>query len=517
MIYNITNNSPLEVECDLLVLPVLCEALEGPGTGTLRRYAAASGVDLGALAQEEGFAGKPGQTLMLRGLGGAATRRVVLVGVGKAEDVALGALRQVGVTAARCGRQVRARVIGVCIAEPVRATGLHEAQAMAQLYEGFSRSIYRFERYLSTKEVRQDSFERLVLIAPDADTSPIEAALATSHLISEAVSTARNLVNEIPSVLTPFELGVRATSIATCNSLEHHVLDVAQLTERGFNLILAVGKGSDNPPCLIHLVYRPQGPVHHKVALVGKGVTFDTGGYSIKGGEHMLHMHSDMAGAAAVLAAAQAIGKLRPPGIEIHFIAPAVENAINGRAIKPQDIVKGYGGKTVEILNTDAEGRLILADALAYAQEQGVQTIVDLATLTGAIVVALGECTAGLFSNDDGLAQQLLGAAHTAGEDLWRMPLTQKLDARLETPMADMKNIGGRTGGAITAALFLKRWVELERWAHIDLAGPAWMETESTDFAQGGTGYGVSTLVYFIQALAHEYREGQPIARNLAK
>ena len=264
----------------------------------------------------------------------------------------------------------------------------------------------------------------------------------------------------------------------------------------------AVGKGSSRPPRLIHLVYKPKGQVRHKLALVGKGITYDTGGYDLKTGGHMLTMHCDMAGGAAVLGAAEALGRLKPEGVEVHFVVAAAENSINGEAMRPNEIYKSYGGKTVEILNTDAEGRLVLADALEYIQEQASpQTIVDLATLTGACVVALGDHTAGLFVRDEGLHTQLAGAIEASGEDFWRMPLSQRLKEQLDSPVADTSNLGKRMGGAITAALFLGKFVELERWAHMDIAGPAYIREDRKEQIPGATGFGVTTLVELAQNL----------------
>ena len=299
----------------------------------------------------------------------------------------------------------------------------------------------------------------------------------------------------------------QARQLAERHQLACTIFDEEELERRGFNLILAVGKGSERKPRLIHLTYTPRsGAVRHRVAFVGKGVTFDTGGNNIKTGPHMYLMHSDMAGGAAVLGAAEAIGALKPEGIEVHFIVPAAENSVSGGAMRPNDVYRGYGDKTVEIGNTDAEGRLCLADALAYAEELGAETIIDLATLTGACVVALGEYTAGLFTDSDALYDDLQGAIKVSGEDFWRLPLHQKLDAQLDSEVADMKNIGKRYGGAITAALFLKRWVSVERWAHMDIAAPAFFESPSDTYAAGGTGFGVATLV----ALAKRLSEAHP-------
>lgn len=473
------------VEVDLLALPVTADFQ----SAALKALSDAAGVDLKALAEEERFTAEVGKTLLFRAISGLGTSRLLLVGLGEAQT---GSHRRAGTSVARAARDARAKHVGIVCEGDV--------DRLAELLGGFDLGAYRFDRHLSQTEDFFAGFESVsVVCAKECDV--IERA-SRSRAIAAAVNAARNLVNESPNNLVPETLAQAARDIASMGQLETTILGENKLHEQAFNLIMAVGKGSEHPPRLIHLVYRPDGDVKRKIALVGKGVTFDTGGYNIKPGGSMLNMHCDMAGAAAVLGAAKAIGDLRPQGVEVHFIVPTAENVISHNAFKPMDIFRGYGGKTVEIHNTDAEGRLILADALAYAQEQKVDTIVDLATLTGASVVALGEHTAALFTNDDELADGLLTASNRAGEAYWRMPLDEKMDKLIDTPHADMKNVGPRWGGAITAALFLKRWVDQESWAHLDIAGPAWNEKDDDLFPEGGTGFGVSTLVEYVLAVS---------------
>lgn len=478
---NFLDGAVTEVECDLLAIAV-DESLDTPA---VKAIAGASHVDLLATAREERFKGAAGTTLLFRALPGVRARRVALVGVGK------GDYRRAGVAVARLGRSVRAANVVLHAPASVADTGAFVL--------GFGLGAYRFDRHLSRDEDTFEGFGPLGLLGASADA---RAAVEQADALRAGIALARDLGNESPNYLYPATLAQAAVDVATEVGLEHVVFDENRLVAEGFGLIMAVGKGSEHQPRLVHLVYRGDGEPRRKIAFVGKGVTFDTGGYNLKPGAGMLNMHCDMAGAAAVIGAAKAIGKLRPANVEVHFIVPTAENAISHNSFKPQDIFRGYGGKTVEIQNTDAEGRLLLADALAYAGKQGVDTIVDLATLTGACVVALGEHTAGLFSNSDALAQDLLAASERAGEHLWRMPLTEKLDSLLDTPHADMRNIGGPWGGAITAALFLKRWVEIETWAHLDIAGPAFTDKVGDVSEEGGTGFGVSTLVELVQALA---------------
>ena len=487
MKYNITTAAPAELDVDVLALIVAPDDLEGDPLEGLDP-------ELTELLREEGFGGEAGQAALVRRPQGMACARLLVVGAGAAPPRDL---RAAAARAARRATKLRCATVGVALA----GGPLGQAELTA-LAEGLAHGAYDFDRYVSAK-LDEEAFEgisRVEFMASSEDEALTEA-LEAAVLRNRGVRLARNLVNEPPMSMTPARLAQAALEVATRHGLEHTILEADELRVRGFELILGVGQGSDNPPRLIHLTYRPDGEVHHRLALIGKGVTFDTGGYNIKTGGHMFNMHSDMAGGAAVLGAAEALGALAPPGVEVHFIVPTAENSISGDALRPNDILRGYGKKTVEIHNTDAEGRLILADALAYAQEHEVDTIVDLATLTGACVVALGERTCGLFARDEGLYAQLEAALEVSGEDMWRMPLTKALDAQLDTPVADMRNVGERAGGAITAALFLGRWVDMKRWAHLDIAGPAFATSSSEAQAQGGTGFGVTTLVALIDQL----------------
>lgn len=471
-----------EIATDLLVVPVGSDLK----SKTLDQIKESSGQDVLELAKQERFKGKAGQSFLMRGLKGLQAPRLLLVGLGggngELDDVLLA-----GATAARNAKEIFARRLSVLTADL-------DTHTVEHLAIGTRLGAYIFDRHISKSEDSFPGFEGIDFLG-SFDDSVLEKA---NH-IADGIIIARDLFNETPNILTPAVMADKARTIATSFGLECTIFDETELVKRGFNLITAVGQGSENPPRLIHLTYKPAGEVKKRLAFVGKGVTFDTGGYNLKPGNSMLGMHGDMGGAAAVLGAAHAIGQLKPDGVEIHFVVPTAENSISGRAMRPQDIIKGYGGKTVEIHNTDAEGRLILADALAYIQEFKPDTIIDLATLTGACVVALGEYTAGLFTNDEELASSILKAGATSGEHFWRMPLTKKLAKGLDTHTADMKNIGPRWGGAITAALFLKNFVNMDSWAHLDIAGPAWAEAETPLSPPGGTGFGVATLVNLVR------------------
>ena len=322
-----------------------------------------------------------------------------------------------------------------------------------------------------------------------------------TEYICEGVELARRLVAAPPNSLTPLEMSIQASKIAKDHGLEIKILEKNECENLGMGAYLAVAKGSDLEPKFIHLTLKSKSPVKEKIALVGKGLTFDSGGYNLKVGASQIEMMKyDMGGSAAVLGAAKALGAIKPEGLEIHFIVAACENMINGSAVHPGDVIKASNGKTIEINNTDAEGRLTLADALTYASNLKPDSIIDLATLTGAIVVALGNDVAGFWTNNNMMAKDLKTASSQAGEELWQMPLQKSYKNGLKSHIADMKNTGPRAGGSITAALFLEEFFDKNiKWAHIDIAGTCWTDKNKGIHPSGATGYGVKTLVQWIK------------------
>ena len=322
-----------------------------------------------------------------------------------------------------------------------------------------------------------------------------------TEYICEGVELARRLVAAPPNSLTPLEMSIQASKIAKDHGLEIKILEKNECEDLGMGAYLAVAKGSDLEPKFIHLTLKSKSPVKEKIALVGKGLTFDSGGYNLKVGASQIEMMKyDMGGSAAVLGAAKALGAIKPDGLEIHFIVAACENMINGSAVHPGDVIKASNGKTIEINNTDAEGRLTLADALTYASNLKPDSIIDLATLTGAIVVALGNDVAGFWTNNNMMAKDLKTASSQAGEALWQMPLQKSYKDGLKSHIADMKNTGPRAGGSITAALFLEEFFDKNiKWAHIDIAGTCWTDKNKGIHPSGATGYGVKTLVQWIK------------------
>jgi leucyl aminopeptidase len=432
-----------------------------------------------------GFRGKGGEIATMPTLGRISADTAVVVGLGDRSEVDTNVVRRAAGSAAR---RLADRAVVAIDLHAVR--GDDSAAAFA---EGFILGAYRFTTYKSNPQTSKT--ERLIVVGASAEE--VERA----SVVAQAVQLARDLTNEPPSNLTPEVLVSKAREIADVGGLECTVLDETELERRGFGGLLGVGRGSVQAPRLIQLRYAPDGAIT-KVVLIGKGVTFDSGGLSLKDPKNMETMKTDMAGAAAVLGAMSALPHLAPK-VEVLGLAPATENMPGGRALKPGDVLRHYGGKTTEVNNTDAEGRLILADALAFASEQKPDAIVDVATLTGAVMVALGRKIAGLFSNDDALATELEGAADAAGERLWRMPIFDDYHSELDSEIADQKNSGSRYGGSIIAALFLKQFVGPSiPWAHLDIAGTARAESDYDESPKGGTGASTRTLINWVMGRA---------------
>ncbi len=443
------------------------------------------------LIEDEEFKAKPNSSAFTRLSGGNSIRKVMLVGLGKAETLNLETLRRAAATVAKLAKKQHCKSLGislpVCHDDPAQT-----AQAIA---EGVQLALYQDNRFKSEPEEKETQVETVDLLGFGGQ----EAAVTLANQIASGVMLARELVAAPANELTPVTMAEIAQTIADEHGLEIEILEKEECEKLGMGAFLGVAQASDLPPKFIHLTYKPQGTPRRKLAIVGKGVTFDSGGLNIKGaGSGIETMKMDMGGAAATLGAAKAIGQLKPD-VEVHFISAAAENMISGHAMHPGDILKASNGKTIEVNNTDAEGRLTLADALVFADKLGVDAIVDLATLTGACIVALGNEIAGLFTPSDELASELQKASESAGEKFWRMPMEEKYFEGLKSGIADMKNTGPRAGGSITASLFLKQFVkDTPAWAHLDVAGPVWTDKDNGYNPSGATGFGVRTLVNWV-------------------
>ncbi len=460
---------------------------------------------LSELIQEQGFQGKGGSIVATRI--GADIRKIILVGLGDPGQLTLEGIRRATAMGLRQANQLKAKQVALVLPESSQDLAL-TIQAAVEGGLLVAHQDTRFKSQAKQQESKSGfSVEGITLILPipiGEHQAHYETMIRQAEMIVEGAILARELVSAPANVVTPVTLAETARQIAAEQGLDVEVLGQAECEALGMGAFLGVAQASDLPPQFIHLTYKPAGAPVRKLALIGKGLTFDSGGLNIKtDSKSIAMMKTDMGGAAAVLGAARSIGALKP-NLEVHFIVAATENMISGRAIHPGDILTASNQKTIEINNTDAEGRLTLADALVFAEKLEVDTIIDLATLTGACVVALGDEIAGLFTPSDDLATQIQAASQISGEKFWRMPMEDSYFESMNSVVADMKNAGPRPGGAITAALFLKQFVNSTHWAHLDIAGPVWSDRESGYLNKGGTGFGVRTLVEFVLMQASE-------------
>jgi leucyl aminopeptidase len=479
---------------DCLVIGLLEESL--PLTGILSELNDKVAGLLQTLIDEESFEGKADTTAITRLGPDCAIKKIAIVGLGASDGMALEGLRRGAAIAARLAK--KAKSASMAISFPVWNNS--QALTAQALSEGIILALNQDNRFKSKDPDKEVAAKKGVelsqahLLAFPGE----EGAIARAQHVCDGVILARELVAAPPNVATPDNLAETAADIAQSYGLELKILERDECAALGMGAYLGVAQASDLPPRFIHLTYRPAGTAQRKVAIIGKGLTFDSGGLNLKvSGSGIEMMKIDMGGAAAMLGAAKAIAQIKPD-VEVHFISAVTENMVSGHAMRPGDILTASNGKTIEVNNTDAEGRLTLADALVYADKLGLDSMIDLATLTGACVVALGDDIAALFSPDEELAQSLSKAASLSGEKLWQMPMEDKYFEGLKSVVADMKNTGPRAGGSITAALFLKQFVKQTPWAHLDIAGPVWCEKENGYNSPGATGYGVRMLVQWV-------------------
>ncbi|HYL77471.1 MAG TPA: leucyl aminopeptidase [Bryobacteraceae bacterium] len=435
------------------------------------------------------FTGKALEIALLHRPAGLKAKRLALAGAGKREEFDSSQLRRVCGAVARSLKSKGVRGIVLALDSSVRTDEFAAAAVEGAILGDYETNSYKTDPKKNDKQLT--SF---------AVAGASQSAVDRGRILGEAQNFSRGLAEEPPNVLTPTRLAERAQAMAAEYGLDCEVLDQDRMRQLGMGALLGVAQGSAEPPALIIVRYRPAAAASKdQLGLVGKGVTFDTGGISIKPADGMEKMRYDMAGAAAVLGAMCAIAQLKP-AVAVTGIIPTVENMPGSRAQRPGDIVTSLSGKTVEVLNTDAEGRLILIDALTYAQRLGCTHLVDAATLTGAIVVALGGIRAGAFTNNEGFVQKLLAASKAEGEKMWQMPMDAEYKEALKSEFADLHNIGGRPGGAITAASFLRDFVGETPWVHLDIAGTGWLDDAKPYMAKGATGICVRTFVQLAQS-----------------
>ena len=455
---------------------------------------------LGASIQKaidgSGFVGRTDEAITLLS---DEPRKVTLIGLGKRDALSIRGVRSALYSVSKTAKKLRDRSIAVAL--PYTIPRLDAAETTRLVAEQLSQADYKYDAYITVKKDEKSGPINAALIPVNGfDARRVREIEQEARAISEGVRTVRDLGNAPANLITPTRLAERAEEVSKVVGIKCTIYDRKEIERMKMGGLLAVNRGSDEEPRFIVMEYAPRKAKKH-VALVGKGITFDSGGISIKPAEKMEEMKFDMCGAAAVIGTMEAAAKLAIP-VRITGVIPSTENLPSGSAYKPGEIVTMMSGKTVEIVNTDAEGRMILGDALHYASQLKPDHLLDFATLTGACVVALASEAAGLFSNDDELARKLIKCGERVGERLWRLPEWDDYKDLIRSDWADMKNSGGRWGGAITAALFLKEFVNCPSWAHLDIAGTAYAEHETARESRGATGAGVRVTVAFLQSLS---------------
>ena len=454
----------------------------------------ATGGALGRLIKKEEFKGKKDQTIALTTLQkGVKADRVMIVGLGDVAKMGPADARTFAAKAARAanGDKAKRLVLGI-----PAALGAH----LREIAEGLELGAYRFTKYMTgDRKPKAELGQVTICIVGAKEPADAKKQVDLGQTVATGVNLSRDLSNEPPNELYPDTLAAAARQMAKDTGLQITVMNYAEIQKRGMKLLQAVGQGSERKPCLVHMTWKPANP-KRRIAVVGKGITFDSGGISIKPAAGMGEMKHDMSGAANVVGFMQIIGRLKPD-VEVHGIVAAAENMPDGNSYRPGDVWGSLDGKTVEIVNTDAEGRLILADALAYARALEPDLVIDNATLTGACVVALGNGTSGWYANNEATAEEFQAASKASGESMWRMPLVEELKDQLKSDHADIKHTGDRWGGSISAALFLREFIgNVPNWVHCDIAGPAMGDRVRGWDPKGGTGHGVLTFLALVDA-----------------
>ena len=477
-----------EIECDALVVG-LFEG-EKPLEGDLAEIDKRTEGVISSLIETGEFSGKSGESAYVHNTGGLKARRLLLMGYGKKEEFSADNVRRMAGAAARTLRGKKSRTFAF-----LRRSDLNIGESAQAATEGALLSLYDIDKY-HTSDKTENHLDQMILITGDG-VDELRAGIETGRIIAEATNFARDVINEPANIMTPTELARRAEDTAHTYALELDVLDEARMKELGMGSLLGVAQGSAEPAKLIVLRYTPKTESDETIAIVGKGITFDTGGISIKPADGMEKMKYDMAGGATTIGAMRAIAQLKP-AVNVIGIVPATENMPGGRSQRPGDVVRAMTGKTIEVINTDAEGRLVLADAVAYARKLGATKIVDLATLTGAVSIALGDVYVAVLGSDQTWIDEIISAGKKAGEKIWQLPLDKEYREQIKSEIADIKNIGGRKAGTITGAYFIREFVEDTPWAHLDIAGTAWNDSNKPHLSAGPTGVSVRTLVKLV-------------------
>jgi len=486
-------------QIDVQALAVAVFKGENPNSGFLKDLDKQVGGLISNVIQTEEFAAKEGETAYFHLTNsGLKAKRLLLIGCGERDEYKAAQISRFGGTASRFLRGKSTKTIA--IAPRVESDAGSAAQMVIQ---SAVMGLFEPDKYRKEKEKRE--LKEIVVVIEGADEKAVQRGAERGGIVGEAVNYTRDLANEPGGYMTPTILAARAKETSRKFGLTFDVLDQKQMEKLGMGSLLGVSRGSDEPPKLIVMKYEPRSRKRGKelLALVGKGITFDSGGISLKPGENMELMKYDMTGAATVIGTMRAIAQLKP-SIPVLGVAPCSENLPSGKATKPGDVLVAMTGKTIEVINTDAEGRLVLADAIAYAKTLGATQIIDMATLTGAVSIALGDVNVGILGTDQALIDGVIDAGSGVGEKFWQLPLDKEYSAQIKSDIADIKNVGGRKAGTITAAAFLKEFADGVSWAHLDIAGTAWGEDAKPYRAKGPTGIAVRTLIEFVERSARD-------------
>jgi leucyl aminopeptidase len=489
----VTTGDIAKLPLDAIVVNLFQEAkTPGEATGAVDN---ALGGAITQLIQGGEIKGKRHEMTLLHSLGKIKPARVLIAGLGKQEEISLSRIREVSAESCRYLRKTGARKVGT-IAHGTGAGGIDADKAAQAITEGALLGLYTFRRHLTQESEERDIDQLLIVNREKKGLAALERGCRTGSIMAQATILARDMANEPANFMTPSDMAEIAIQVAGEYGLECYILEQSDMEQLEMGALLGVAKGSRQPPKFIVISYKG-GAKKGTIGLVGKGITFDSGGISIKPSEKMGDMKGDMAGGAAVIAAMRAIGELKPR-VNVTGIVPATENLPDGSALKPGDVIRASNGKTIEVVNTDAEGRLILADALSYARKQGLSPVIDVATLTGACQIALGDICTGAFGNNQELVERVIRAGEAAGECIWQMPMYDEYKELNKSDVADIKNSGGRYGGAITAAQFLHEFIEDTPWVHLDIAGTSRTDKDRNCLVKGETGVAVRTLVNLV-------------------
>ncbi|NNE99379.1 MAG: leucyl aminopeptidase [Pyrinomonadaceae bacterium] len=486
------NKNFTEAKVDALAVVVFKD--EKGTAGVLKDLNRLSGGMIASVIKDEGFKGGKGETALIRFKKTAkiSASRILLVGAGDKKEYSVA---DVSVVAGTAARSLRDKSLSKFALDP--RCGSAAAEVAAAAAEGAITSQFEIDKY-KTKGKNDKEIKTFVLFIDGAKPADLRNGLSRGTAIGESMNFTRELANEPPNILTPTEIAKRAQKMAKEVGLKCQILTEAQMKKLGMNSLLSVSLGSEQPAKMIVLRYTPKkntGKKGELLSFVGKGVMFDTGGISIKPSANMDAMKYDMSGGASVLGAMRAIGLLKPT-IPVLGVVGCVENMPDGKASRPSDVVTAMNGKTIEILNTDAEGRLVLADAVAYAEKQGATKIVDLATLTGAVVVALGSHNTGIMGNDQALVDEIIETGKEVGEGFWQLPIGEEYSKEIKSDIADVKNMGSKgRAGTIAGGVFIQEFIDKAKWGHLDIAGTAWADGAKPNQSKGPTAVGVRTLV----------------------